>query len=894
MFIIIPGAFNAQVGVPGGSQQGQIVTVGSILKVTERDRRPYPTDVGTPSEIWIDNTAGIGYICKEFDTGHGTVWDRLDLLGDFVTFGDNDPGVNTDIKLGYRPGSLRYARNSEILWICKDNTQGAAVWDVLSGGGSVVSVNGQTGIVQLYLDDILDVDAPLPADGDVLTWDSATSNWVAAAPTGGGGIYTVNNGLTESPANNFQLGGTLIQNTIINGGTSNPLNFQATNIIDSNYYPFVFSNNATGVSNLVKIEASNSTNIFQRSLNVLSNAGIGIYVQGRIAIQATSSTGVTLGVSQLGNSHATEIYNLSDFYQTARIINQSSTNVNDVTSAILLERQLIGGVGAASGLGIGIDFKCSTADTSVGTYLTNRIKSIWSTPTLATRTSQFEITGVNNGAAESTIFTLKGTGQLQLNKYTAPFSGTAVYALGVDASGNVITTTGGGGGTVTGVTATSPITSSGGTAPVISTSIATNKLIGRGTAGTGVMEEITLGTGLSLSGTTLNATSSGGGLLHGTTSGTDTYTVTITGATAYADGDAYLIRFANGNTTSATLNINGQGAIPLYRNNDGPLLGGDVLAGGEMICVYNSTLAIFQCIGVSPNSLIAYVTNDDSVTITKGQPVYAFSGTGDRMTVKRAFNTGDATSAQTVGLVLSTSIAANQKGLIMMQGLLDGLSNVKPVNGWADGSPVYLGTTAGTITPTKQYAPNHLVYLGFVTTASPGAAGRIYVRVQNGFELDELHNVQAQTPADKDTIYYDNTVTPKQWKTAQASTLLPTSYGTGSFGVTVDGVSSVIQVGQTGFVTMPYAGTITGWSITTNAVGSIQFDVWKAAGAIPTIANSIVASAPPTLTSAQFVTSTTLTGWTTTFAAGDVFGFYVNSVSSTVKNATLTIRCTKS
>jgi hypothetical protein len=435
-----------------------------------------------------------------------------------------------------------------------------------------------------------------------------------------------------------------------------------------------------------------------------------------------------------------------------------------------------------------------------------------------------------------------------------------------------------------------PITVSG----TITTSMNTNKLVGRGTAGTGIMEEITLGTGLSLSGTTLNATGTSGGILHGTAAGTDTYTVTITGATAYADGDAYLIRFANGNTTSATLNINGQGAIPLYRNNDGPLLGGDVLAGGEMICVYNSTLTIFQCIGVSPNSLIAYVTNDDSVTITKGQPVYAFSGTGDRMTVKRAFNTGDATSAQTVGLVLSTSIAANQKGLIMMQGLLDGLSNVKPVNGWADGSPVYLGTTAGTITPTKQYAPNHLVYLGFVTTASPGAAGRIYVRVQNGFELDELHNVQAQTPADKDTIYYDNTVTPKQWKTAQASTLLPTSYGTGSFGVTVDGVSSVIQVGQTGFVTMPYAGTITGWSITTNAVGSIQFDVWKAAGAIPTIANSIVASAPPTLTSAQFVTSTTLTGWTTTFAAGDVFGFYVNSVSSTVKNATLTIRCTKS
>lgn len=59
---------------------------------------------------------------------------------------------------------------------------------------------------------------------------------------------------------------------------------------------------------------------------------------------------------------------------------------------------------------------------------------------------------------------------------------------------------------VTAVTATSPITSSGGNTPVISTSMATNKLIGRSTAGTGVMEEITVGTGLSLSGGTLNAT----------------------------------------------------------------------------------------------------------------------------------------------------------------------------------------------------------------------------------------------------------------------------------------------------------------------------------------------------------------------------------------------------
>jgi hypothetical protein len=246
-------------------------------------------------------------------------------------------------------------------------------------------------------------------------------------------------------------------------------------------------------------------------------------------------------------------------------------------------------------------------------------------------------------------------------------------------------------------------------------------------------------------GTSGNPLVATGGILKGTTSGTDTYTTTITGVTAYTDGDAYLIRFGNGNTTVCTLNINSLGAIPLFRNNDGELIGGDITDGAEMFCIYNSTANTFQVIGTAPNTLLAYVTNDDSVTITKGQPVYAFSGTGDRLTVKLAYNTTDATSAQTVGLVLSTSIAANQKGLIIVNGLLDNLSTL-PTSTFADGDAIYLGATAGTITNVKPSAPNHLVYLGVCTTASNGNAGRMYVRVQNGYEVSELHDLKITAP----------------------------------------------------------------------------------------------------------------------------------------------------
>jgi hypothetical protein len=261
---------------------------------------------------------------------------------------------------------------------------------------------------------------------------------------------------------------------------------------------------------------------------------------------------------------------------------------------------------------------------------------------------------------------------------------------------------------------------------------------------------------------TFDATGGSGGILHATASGTDTYTATITGVTAYNDADSYLIRFTNGNTIySPTLNINGLGAVNLYRNNNGPLIGGDIVSGGEMLVVYNSTLNVFQCIGTAPNTLFGYITNGESTTITRGQPVYAFSGTGDRMVVKLANNTSDATSAQTIGLVYSDSIAANQKGFIIIQGLLDGLS-ILPTATWTDGDAVYLGNTSGAITPTKPFAPNHLVYLGVVTTASNGSSGRMYVRVQNGYEMQELHNVQAQSPADNSILIYDTA--DSQWK----------------------------------------------------------------------------------------------------------------------------------
>jgi len=76
--------------------------------------------------------------------------------------------------------------------------------------------------------------------------------------------------------------------------------------------------------------------------------------------------------------------------------------------------------------------------------------------------------------------------------------------------------------------------------------------------------------------------------------------------------------------------------------------------------------------------------------------------------------------------------------------------------------------------------------------------------------------------------------------------------------------------------------------------GSIVVDIWKDtyANFPPADADSITAAAPPTISSAQKAQDSTLTGWTTAVAAGDILAFNVDSVA-TVTRVTLSIKATK-
>jgi hypothetical protein len=110
-----------------------------------------------------------------------------------------------------------------------------------------------------------------------------------------------------------------------------------------------------------------------------------------------------------------------------------------------------------------------------------------------------------------------------------------------------------------------------------------------------------------------------------------------------------------------------------------------------------------------------------------------------------------------------------------------------------------------------------------------------------------------------------------------------------------DGGGSAPVAGTVRCSTAAYGGTITGWTILGSASGSAQFDVWVAnfGASLPTVTNSIVASAPPALSSAVTATSSTLTGWTTAVTKGQMVCFSVTS-ASTLTWANLSLAVTRS
>lgn len=130
---------------------------------------------------------------------------------------------------------------------------------------------------------------------------------------------------------------------------------------------------------------------------------------------------------------------------------------------------------------------------------------------------------------------------------------------------------------------------------------------------------------------------------------------------------------------------------------------------------------------------------------------------GQRPKVGLALANNDFNSTDTIGLV-AEDILENEEGFVTTSGLIRNLDTTGAVQGesWIDGDVLYLsGTVAGKITNIKPSAPTHTIIVGFVihTHANQGS---IFIKVDNGYEIDELHNVNITAPVNGQALVYDN------------------------------------------------------------------------------------------------------------------------------------------
>ena len=158
------------------------------------------------------------------------------------------------------------------------------------------------------------------------------------------------------------------------------------------------------------------------------------------------------------------------------------------------------------------------------------------------------------------------------------------------------------------------------------------------------------------------------------------------------------------------------------------------------------------------------VTVKLALGISKGQAVYISSANGTNIIVSKASNTSEATSSKTLGLLATTGVT-NDIVEVVTSGLLDGLDTSTATVG----DPVWLGTSGNLIygLASKPVAPAHLVYIGVVSRVH-ATVGEIFVRVQNGFELKEIHDVLITSVADNDILAYESSTSLWENKTASA------------------------------------------------------------------------------------------------------------------------------
>jgi ribosomal protein L35AE/L33A len=149
--------------------------------------------------------------------------------------------------------------------------------------------------------------------------------------------------------------------------------------------------------------------------------------------------------------------------------------------------------------------------------------------------------------------------------------------------------------------------------------------------------------------------------------------------------------------------------------------------------------------------VVEVVKNSTGGTVSKGSVVYISGANGANPLISLADADSESTSSKTLGFVVA-DIADGARGMVLQSGLLTGV-NTGSANA---GDSVWLsGTAGGFVFGAPPAKPAHSVYLGIVTRVQ-SQNGEILVKVQNGYEINELHDVNAGSPSDNNLLAWDS------------------------------------------------------------------------------------------------------------------------------------------
>lgn len=182
------------------------------------------------------------------------------------------------------------------------------------------------------------------------------------------------------------------------------------------------------------------------------------------------------------------------------------------------------------------------------------------------------------------------------------------------------------------------------------------------------------------------------------------------------------------------------------------------------------------------SDIYVYAKNTTGGSLSKGQAVYVNGAQGNNPTITLAIASGEGSSSKTLGL-LKQDLNDNEFGYIVSEGMLEGINTNSAT---AAGDPMWLSpTVSGGIvygTGNKPLAPYHLVFLGYVIRKQINN-GKVYVKIQNGFELGELHNVAVNGSANGSFLQYNSS--SGLWMASSSGNF--TSLSVNSTGVSVSG-----------------------------------------------------------------------------------------------------------